>query len=195
MKPLLCMDFDGVIHSYDSGWKGIDQIPDPPVPGALQFLVKAMEHFRVAIYSTRSAAPEGLTAMRTWLGYWSVDPDYGMGDQFDHGAWGELEWPTEKPPAFVSIDDRAMMFTGRWPDVKGLLKFKPWNKVTNDNKPAPYVRANSFNIWFCDDPDCGAHTIAHDEMGGIICEIVMSPEQTRKAVETMMVGLMEKHTL
>jgi hypothetical protein len=30
-KPILCLDFDGVIHSYSSGWKGADVIPDPPV--------------------------------------------------------------------------------------------------------------------------------------------------------------------
>ena len=29
-KPILCLDFDGVVHSYTSGWKGADVIPDPP---------------------------------------------------------------------------------------------------------------------------------------------------------------------
>jgi hypothetical protein len=32
-KPILCLDFDGVLHSYTSGWKGAAVIPDPPVPG------------------------------------------------------------------------------------------------------------------------------------------------------------------
>jgi hypothetical protein len=127
-KPILCLDFDGVIHSYTSGWKGADVIPDPPVPGALAFIAHAMEYFRVAIFSSRSNQPGGLAAMRQWLGYWSVDPEHGMDGDFDHGAWGEIDWPTEKPPAFLTIDDRAITFDGTWPDVKALLAFKPWNK-------------------------------------------------------------------
>ena len=39
-KPIICLDFDGVIHSYTSGWKGAAVIPDPPVPGALEFIVE-----------------------------------------------------------------------------------------------------------------------------------------------------------
>jgi hypothetical protein len=128
MKPILCLDFDGVLHSYTSGWKGADQIPDPPTPGALQFLVEVMKHFRVAIFSSRSNQPGGLAAMQQWLGYWSVDKEHGMPGDFDHGAWGAIEWPTEKPPAFVTLDDRALTFEGIWPDIQLLLQFKPWNQ-------------------------------------------------------------------
>jgi hypothetical protein len=129
-KPILCLDWDGVIHSYTSGWKGADVIPDPPVPGALPFIAHAMEYFRVAIFSSRSNQPGGLQAMREYIGYWSVDPEHGMGDDFDHAAWSAIEWPTEKPPAFVTIDDRALCFTGNFADFAPvtLLAFKPWNK-------------------------------------------------------------------
>ena len=62
-KPILCLDFDGVIHSYTSGWKGADVIPDPPVDGALDFLERASAHFDVQIFSSRSNQPGGIEAM------------------------------------------------------------------------------------------------------------------------------------
>lgn len=127
-KPILCLDFDGVVHSYVSGWKGATTIPDPPVDGALAFIAEALKHFRVAIYSTRSNQDGGIQAMVMWLGYWSVDPIHGMDGDFDHAVWSEIEWPTEKPPALVTIDDRAITFTGEWPAIADLLAFKPWNK-------------------------------------------------------------------
>lgn len=127
-KPILCLDFDGVIHSYSSGWKGAAIIPDPPVEGALQFIVDAMGHFTVAIFSSRSCQPGGLEAMQQWLGYWSVDKTHGMPGDFDHGTWGAIQWPTEKPPAFLTIDDRAITFNGKFPDPSLLTYFKPWNK-------------------------------------------------------------------
>ena len=66
-KPILCVDFDGVIHSYASGWKGADAIPDPPVPGAMEFLREALRHFRVSIFSSRSNQPGGIAAMQARL--------------------------------------------------------------------------------------------------------------------------------
>ena len=36
--PILAIDFDGVLHSYSSGWKGSRNIPDPPVDGAIEWL-------------------------------------------------------------------------------------------------------------------------------------------------------------
>ncbi len=119
-KPILCLDFDGVIHSYVSGWKGADCIPDAPVPGAFAFIREALKHFRVAIFSSRSNQPGGLDAMKDYV---AVNSEMGFHDPIDG-----LEWPQEKPPAFVTIDDRAITFTGTWPSIETLQSFKPWNK-------------------------------------------------------------------
>lgn len=131
MKPILCLDFDGVIHSYDSGWKGADVIPDPPVPGAIAFILEATEHFRVAIFSSRTNQPGGLAAMQYWLlGQLNKHVDRGtMHDRQEmEDRRSRIEWPLEKPPAFLTIDDRAITFTGEWPSIEDLKNFKPWNK-------------------------------------------------------------------
>lgn len=66
-KPTLAVDFDGVIHSYTSGWRGARVILDPPVPGAMAFLLGALDDFEVAIFSSRSRRMGGRTAMRDYL--------------------------------------------------------------------------------------------------------------------------------
>lgn len=121
-KPILCLDFDGVIHSYTSGWKGIDKIPDKIVPGALEFMKEASEHFHIYIYSSRSSEPLGICAMQAWL---SIELyNAGMADE----DWTkEIQFPDKKPPAKVSIDDRAITFDGSWPSIELLRRFKPWN--------------------------------------------------------------------
>ena len=77
-KPILCLDFDGVIHSFSSGWKGADVIPDPPVPGAIEFICDALAHFDVAIYSSRSGQAGGIDAMGEWLHHHLITCDPGM---------------------------------------------------------------------------------------------------------------------
>lgn len=126
-KPILCLDFDGVVHSYESGWKGADVIPDPPVDGAITFILGALRHFDVAIYSSRSGQPGGLDAMKKWLRHhagqtWHETPD-GPGLE-------DVRFPASKPAAFVSIDDRALTFDGTWPAINSLKEFQPWNKRT-----------------------------------------------------------------
>ena len=125
-KPILCLDFDGVIHSYASGWKGADIIPDPPVPGAFKFIELAQQAFIVAVFSSRSYQPGGIEAMQDWF-YNEM-----LADRWERIAaqtlLDQIQWPTEKPAAFLTIDDRALTFTGEWPDPEYLLMFKPWNK-------------------------------------------------------------------
>lgn len=155
-KPILCLDFDGVIHSYSSGWKGAAVIPDVPVPGALEFIVKALDHFRVAIFSSRSHQWGGRRAMKRWLRaelaqldteacpWWglrvlrsvTMDP---WEEEIRHAinlVIREIEWPLFKPPALITIDDRAVCFDGTWPGLTTLQAFKPWNKspTPTDNR-------------------------------------------------------------
>lgn len=126
-KPILCLDFDGVIHSYASGWKGADVIPDPATDGAVDFIRRAVEHFRVAIFSSRSNQPMGVEAMQFWLRcqFYKVE-EREVADPI----LALIEWPKEKPPALITIDDRALTFSGNWADYppEELLTFKPWNK-------------------------------------------------------------------
>ena len=66
-KPILSLDWDGVIHSYSSGWQGATVIPDPPNPGAMRFIWDASEHYTIAISSSRSSSWMGRRAMKAYL--------------------------------------------------------------------------------------------------------------------------------
>jgi hypothetical protein len=136
MKPILCLDFDGVLHSYTSGWKGADVIPDPPTPGMVDFLNAAIEHFDVQIFSSRSHQPGGIVAMKKWLDLHVMhhfDCDFHTPPREFERALAILDaisYPTEKPAAMVTIDDRALCFDGNWSNFHPLKlkEFKPWNK-------------------------------------------------------------------
>ena len=115
--PTLCLDFDGVIHSYTTGWHGADVVADPPVKGAIEFIRDALKVFEVVVFSSRSHEPGGIGAMRKFF------TDYGGGDLLS-----EIAFPVVKPSAFVTLDDRAITFEGVWPSISTLKNFKPWNK-------------------------------------------------------------------
>lgn len=132
-KPILCLDFDGVIHSYSSGWQTADAIPDPPVPGAIEFIQRSRKYFQVYIYSSRSHQEGGREAMIDWLTKNGL-PHEAIEAVFV-GYKGPMEenrvkFPLEKPAAMITIDDRALTFNGDWSQYnpKELLNFKPWNK-------------------------------------------------------------------
>ncbi|MEM1416561.1 MAG: hypothetical protein AAGH15_16740 [Myxococcota bacterium] len=114
---IVCLDFDGVLHSYSSGWQGAGRIPDPPVPGAMEFLANLLNlpGFEVAIFSSRSSHKDGIRAMTRWL-----EEHFTEYDGFSARNWQRLEairWPTVKPPAHMTIDDRAFAFEGTFPSM------------------------------------------------------------------------------
>lgn len=133
-KPILCLDFDGVVHPYHSGWKGADVVTDPIAEGTIAFLLGALLEFDVCIYSSRSHQPGGITAMRNYL------REQGGSAWYETPAGPGLEdirFPTEKPPAMIGIDDRVLTFDGAWPTIEALKAFQPWNKRA---RPMPHPK-------------------------------------------------------
>jgi hypothetical protein len=143
-KPILCIDFDGVAHAYTSPWKGPDVISDNVVPGFFEWAENANQSFELVIYSSRSKKDSGISAMRKWfIEQFRLYCESLHAEEFADAesptdiklkAGGRpvihLQFANEKPPAFLTIDDRAVCFEGSWPDPQELLKFKPWNKRT-----------------------------------------------------------------
>jgi hypothetical protein len=128
-KPTLCIDFDGVIHSYERGWQG-GEIYGTVLPGFFEWVEVAKEHFRLVVYSSRSKTEAGSIEMALWLHKQRSMWREASGFPNDR-SMTELEFAYEKPAAFLTIDDRALTFNGDWHDdawwPEKLLKFKPWN--------------------------------------------------------------------
>jgi hypothetical protein len=74
-----------------------------------------------------------------------------------------IEWPLEKPSAFVTIDDRALTFDGTWPQIDDLKAFQPWNK-------RPFGATGTFPQGVLNDDDEGALKIgvAFDKKDGLV---------------------------
>lgn len=120
-KPILCIDFDGVIHSYERGWQG-GEIYGTVTKGFWDWALKAQDYFKLVVYSSRSKEPGGPFAMSQWLSQQWDGP--GEAPVID------IEFACEKPPAFLTIDDRCVRFDGLWTapelDPESLRSFQPW---------------------------------------------------------------------
>lgn len=120
----ICIDFDGVINSYTSGYKPGDDsyLPDPPVPGAKEFLVRCLNCFQeVYILSARCQTLSGMIAVKEWL------KKYNMPD---------IPVSYVKYPAEVYIDDRGWRFEGVFPDPAIFVDMGTWstNKEKENNQ-------------------------------------------------------------
>jgi hypothetical protein len=111
-KQNVIFDFDGVIHSYTSGWQGATNIPDEPVKGIDYAIKEIRQEYRVIVVSTRCYQEGGIEAIKEYLAKHNIEVDDVTG---------------EKPPAIVTIDDRAIAFDG---NAYGLIykirRFMPW---------------------------------------------------------------------
>ena len=118
MNKTICLDFDGVIHSYTSGWQGISIIPDPPTSGCKETinLLRNSGH-KVVVHSTRCQTQEGRDAIENYLSTHGIEVD------------GVCE---HKPAAIIYIDDRAIQFSGNWDEtMTSISKFDHWLGFNN----------------------------------------------------------------
>lgn len=116
-QPTVVFDFDGVIHSYKSGWKGSGIIPDPVVPGVVDVIDNLRANgYKVVVVSTRCSTPEGKEAVEVYLTENRIAVDGVM---------------AEKPPALCYVDDRAICFDGHPETLLERVKgFKTWLQKT-----------------------------------------------------------------
>jgi hypothetical protein len=133
--PIVLIYFDGVIHDCMEGWQD-GKIYGKPVEWFFDWAVEAKKYFKLAIYSSRSAeSHKGIKPMQDWLAVhlqaWKWDNEKTLtADQLNLRVY-DFEFPTQKPAAFVTIDDRCICFNGNWKDPAlqpmNIKNFKPWN--------------------------------------------------------------------
>ena len=116
MKKTIALDFDGVLHRYDSKWTTEEVISDGPVEGmaeACRTLLAA--GYELVVYSTRAKTESGREAMKMWL------------EQFD---FPPMPCSHEKPLAIIYVDDRAVRFMGSAEKMLADIKRcqNAWNK-------------------------------------------------------------------
>lgn len=113
-KKTLLFDFDGVINSYTSGWKGIDIIPDEPVEGVKELIDELRKEYEIKIYSVRCTEEQGIKAIEKYLEKYNIVVD-GLA--------------RKKEKSFLTIDDRCIVFRGDCKKLKNEIdNFKVWNR-------------------------------------------------------------------
>lgn len=118
MTKIVYVDFDGVINSYKTPFNGLE-LPDDPVPGAIEWLTDLLDHFQVFIYTTRLLEPKAERAIVQWLN------DHGM----PMHLVDRIGFTCIKRGAHVYIDDRTICYEGgAHPTVDEIDSFKPWTK-------------------------------------------------------------------
>lgn len=119
-KRTLALDFDAVLHAY-AGWN--EGKLSGPMPKARHACLLLEKDFKLICFSTRAANEEGKAAIERWL------RQYGF---------PRMEVTAEKLPFFLTVDDRAICFTGTWDDklLEQIRNFVPyWQKPQEADPP------------------------------------------------------------
>jgi hypothetical protein len=118
-EKTIAIDFDGVINSYKSGWKGPTETDEPVLSAAESISSLFNRGYKLIIFSTRASTPEGVETIREYLRK-HTENDLLV---------NSIEITDRKPISDVYIDDRAISFTGDWEDtLKKIDDFEPWTE-------------------------------------------------------------------
>jgi hypothetical protein len=129
-KPIILLSFDGVVRTSE----------ESVTEGFFEWAAEANKQFALMIHSPRSNTEEGIAEMKNWLQTHIIAWRHDRMERNSGNATAlfEFQFPSERPAAFLTIDDRTIPFTGRWGDPRlspdALVKFIPWHD-------AEYVRA------------------------------------------------------
>jgi hypothetical protein len=116
---VVAVDFDGVINSYISGWKGPTETDAPVLSAAESLQTLYNRGYKIIIFSTRANTREGIDAIREYLRKHTENNELA----------DAIEVTAQKPIADMYIDDRAIPFNGDWEEtLKRIEEFKPWTE-------------------------------------------------------------------
>lgn len=122
----ICIDFDGVIASYQDGWEGTDKFGTmvPGTDNALKVLKE--EGYTIIIFTCRKVTE----ALKKYLKENNITYDYINENP------NEPEGTNKgKPIADIYVDDRAVCFRGNWKwTLQDIAYFEPWEKNDKEEK-------------------------------------------------------------
>lgn len=119
-KKTICIDFDGVIHDYSTGWQGEDVFGNMIPNADTGTSVLKQKGWTVIIFTTRKKT-DGL---EKWLKEHNISYDYINENP------GQPENTSGKIIADVYLDDRGICFRGRWDQwlLREIFDFESWQE-------------------------------------------------------------------
>jgi phosphoglycolate phosphatase-like HAD superfamily hydrolase len=116
-QKTICIDFDGVLHDYSEGYKGLD-VFGKQIPGAAEAVQNLKKQGWQIIIFTARPVTDGL---KMWLKENDIPFD------FINENPSQLDAASTKPYADIYLDDRGLQFKGNWQEsLKEIAEYKNW---------------------------------------------------------------------
>jgi hypothetical protein len=150
-KMILAIDFDGVIHDYKKGWQG-GELYGHATCGWFEWYLHVSKRFDIVIHTSRAVDDLGCLEVVDWLNReYAAWREHGSKGYPDNASEQLHDWllarreelprplperiiwqvQATKPPAYLSIDDRAVRFDGDWSadsvSMSALYRFRTWS--------------------------------------------------------------------